>query len=445
MTTARILIVEDERSAAEFLRILLAEEGYAVRVAHNGVEALIALEAEEAELVVSDLRMPVMDGLELLTHVVQRWPNLPVVMLTANSEVGDVVEAVQLGAVNYLLKPAAPALVLSTVRRALAARAAPRGEEGAASPIVGNSPAVVEVRHRVALAGRSDVPVLITGDTGTGKELVARSIHKTSSVSTGPFVAHNCALAPSELFESEFFGHRRGSFTGADRDHEGLLVRADGGVLFLDELETLPLHHQAKLLRVLDDGEVTPVGAEKTIQVSVRFVAATNRDPLEMIQAGALRSDLYFRLAGFQIRLPPLSARSEDIPQLALHFVGEGHPGFTPEALDQLRATDWPGNVRQLENAVRSACAAAGSGMVTVRHLDAGVGEDVSGLARPGTTSASGGGIDPAGLTLRELERRAIERALAASAGNRSQAARQLGIDRSTLRRKLKDFGISEE
>lgn len=444
MTAARILVVEDERSAAEFLRILLADEGYGVRVAYNGVEALIALEAEEAELVISDLRMPVMDGLELLTHLVQRWPNLPVVMLTANSEVGDIVEAVQLGAVNYLLKPAAPALLLSTVRRALAARAAPRGQASAASAIVGSSPAIVEVRHRVALAGRSDVPVLITGDTGTGKELVARSIHATSSVAKGPFVAHNCALAPSELFESEFFGHRRGSFTGADRDHEGLLVRADGGVLFLDELETLPLHHQAKLLRVLDDGQVTPVGAEKAIEVSVRFVAATNRDPLEMIQAGALRSDLYFRLAGFQIRLPPLVARTDDIPLLARHFTSEGHPGFTPEALEQLRTSDWPGNVRQLENAIRSACAAAGSGIVTVRHLDAGVGEDVSGLAQATSTQPSGG-IDPSGLTLRELEQRAIELALAASGGNRSQAARQLGIDRSTLRRKLKDFGISEE
>jgi DNA-binding NtrC family response regulator len=444
MTTARILVVEDERSAAEFLRILLSDAEYDVRVAHNGVEALIALEAEAADLVVSDLRMPVMDGLELLSHLVQRWPDLPVVMLTANSDVGDVVEAVQLGAVNYLLKPAPPALVLSTVQRALVARATPVGAVGAASAIVGNSPGVVEVRHRVALAGRSDVPVLITGDTGTGKELVARSIHGASSAANGPFVAHNCALAPSELFESEFFGHRRGSFTGADRDHEGLLARANGGVLFLDELETLPLHHQAKLLRVLDDGEVTPVGAEKAIQVSVRFVAATNRDPLEMIEAGALRSDLYFRLAGFQIRLPPLASRSDDIPLLARHFAGDGHAGFTPEALDRLRATSWPGNVRQLENAVRSACAAAGSGVVGVRHLDAGAGEDVSGLATAGAPGQVSG-LDPAGLTLREVEQRAIELALEASGGNRSQAARQLGIDRSTLRRKLKDFGISDD
>jgi DNA-binding NtrC family response regulator len=444
MTTVRILIVEDERSAAEFLRILLADEGYDVRVSYNGVEALIALEAKPADLVVSDLRMPVMDGLELLTHLVQRWPNLPVIMLTANSDVGDIVEAVQLGAVNYLLKPAPPALVLSTVGRALAARAVPLRESGSASGIVGASPAIVEVRHRVALAGRSDVPVLITGATGTGKELVARSIHAGSAVAAGPFVAHNCALAPTELFESEFFGHRRGSFTGADRDHEGLLVRAHGGVLFLDELETLPMHHQAKLLRVLDDGEVTPVGAEKAIQVSVRFVAATNRDPLEMIEAGALRNDLYFRLAGFQIRLPPLAARCEDIPLLAMYFAGEGHAGFTPEALDQLRSSDWPGNVRQLENAVRSACAAAGSGIVGVRHLDAGLGEDHSGLAAT-PSQPRAGGPDPAGLTLRELEQRAIELALETSGGNRSQAARQLGIDRSTLRRKMKDFEISDD
>jgi two-component system response regulator AtoC len=286
--------------------------------------------------------------------------------------------------------------------------------------------------------------VLITGDTGTGKELVARSIHAASSGAVGPFVAHNCALAPSELFESEFFGHRRGSFTGADRDHEGLLARASGGVLFLDELETLPMHHQAKLLRVLDDGEVTPVGAEKAIQVSVRFVAATNRDPLEMIEAGALRSDLYFRLAGFQVRLPRLATRSEDIPLLALHFAGEGHAGFTPEALDRLRESSWPGNVRQLENAVRSACAAAGSGVVGVRHLDAGAGEDVSGLGGPDAPGLAVG-LDPTGLTLREIEQRAIEFALQASGGNRSQAARQLGIDRSTRRPTRTDCGNRED
>jgi DNA-binding NtrC family response regulator len=429
-----ILVVEDDRSAATYLQLVLEEAGFAVQTAEDGVQALLALENASFDLVCSDLRMAQMGGLELLAHLQQRWRDLPVIVITADSEVSEVVEAMQLGAVNYLVKPAAPHVVLAAVRKALATRPPAARVASGIPEIVGQSKAVVEVRHLVVLAARSDVHVLITGATGTGKELVARAIHRTSNLASGPFVEHNCAVSPRDLFESEFFGHRRGAFTGAERDHVGLLTRAHGGVLFLDELETLDPSHQAKLLRVLDDGKVRPVGAEATHEVSVRFVAATNRDPREMIKAGALREDLYYRLRGFEIRLPPLRQRAEDIPLLVRHMLGSSHPGFTPEAMDALMHAPWPGNVRELLNAVRSARALAGDGRIGVRHL----GLDTA----HGRAEARERAPLPRGATLREIERDAIIQTIRECDGNRTQAAHVLGIDRSTLRRKIKEFGI---
>jgi len=399
MTTS-ILIVEDDSSAAEYLRVLLQELSFEVRTTANGVEALIALEANRYDLVISDIRMPKMDGLELLAHLEQRWPALPVIVLTANSEVSDVVEAVQLGAVNYLVKPTPAAAVI---------------------------------------AG-SDVHVLVTGDTGTGKELVARAIHAHSSFASGPFVAHNCALAPRDLFESEFFGHRRGSFTGADRDHAGLLSQADGGTLFLDELETLLPAHQAKLLRVIDDGEVRPVGAETSQRVSTRFLAATNRDARSMVAEGTLREDLYYRLRGIEIQLPPLRQRGDDILLLAAHFAGEQSAGFTADAMQALARAPWPGNVRQLRNIVQGARAVAGEGRIGLHHLS------LESMDLPVATREAGmdGAAErlPGGRSLREIERLAIQQVLEECGGNRTRAAKILDIDRSTLRRKLREFGL---
>jgi DNA-binding NtrC family response regulator len=437
-----LLVVEDERSAREYLRLLLEEEGYRATLAADGVEAMVALEREAFDVLISDLHMPKMGGLELLAFTKQRWPAMPVIVITAASEASEIVEAVQLGATNYLVKPAPPAAVMAAIEKAVAARTSPTTEplaSGSMSELVGGSRQMVEIRHQVAMAARSDVPVLITGQTGTGKELVARALHRHSSVASGPFVPHNCAVSPQDLFESEFFGHRRGSFTGADRDHTGLLVQADSGVLFLDELEALPLPHQAKLLRVLDDGELRPVGSERSLQVSVRFLAATNLDPHAMLAAGSLREDLYYRLRGFEIALPPLAERREDIPQLAQHFLGEGDPGLTNEAIDVLCGAAWPGNVRQLRNLVRAARAAAGDSRIGARHLplDRSAGRD------PGAGSPAA--ELPQGATLKDLEQRAILQALEDCSGNRTQAAKQLDIDRSTLRRKLREYGISEE
>jgi DNA-binding NtrC family response regulator len=430
-----VLVVDDQPSAGEFLRLLLSREGYDVTTAGNGVEALVALEGRPYDLVISDLDMPEMDGFELLHRVRQRWPELPVITVTAISDVSKVVEAVQLGAINYLLKPAPAPAVLGIVRQALAARpkrAVPRS----IPELVGTSRAIVEVRHLVTLAAGCDVPVLITGQTGTGKELVARAIHRYSPLSGGPFVAHNCAVMPKDLFESQFFGHRRGSFTGAERDHGGLLAQADRGVLFLDEVQALLPEQQAKLLRVLDDGEVRAIGATEAIQVAVRFVAATNRDPAAMIADGELREDLYYRLRGFEIALPALRDRRGDIPLLADHFLDAGGVRLSPEALEVLCRAAWPGNVRQLRHVVQSAAAVAGDGPIGSRHLSLGA-----------PAAAGGDGSDSEAAlrgTLRDVERRAIVQALEDADGNRSQAARLLGIDRSTLRRKLKEYDIED-
>jgi DNA-binding NtrC family response regulator len=432
-----VLVVDDQPSAAQFLRLLLEQQGHAVALAQNGVEALALLEQHAYDLVLSDLDMPEMDGLELMHRVRQRWPELPVVAVTALSDVSKVVEVVQLGAIDYLLKPAQPAAVLSTVRRALAAR--PKRDVPRSIPeLVGRSRAILEVRHLVTLAAGSSVPVLITGETGTGKELVARAIHRYSRLAEGPFVSHNCAVMPRDLFESAFFGHRRGAFTGADREHAGLLVEADGGVLFLDEVQALLYEHQAKLLRVLDDGEVTPVGGTRPRQVDVRFLAATNRDPRRMLEEGTLREDLYYRLRGFEIDLPPLRERRADIPLLAAHFLGERAEGFAPEALEALERAPWPGNVRQLRNAVLAAAAASAGLRIGVRHLAL----DRETAAAP---AASGEGAQALRGTLRDVERRAIQQALEDHTGNRSAAARALGIDRSTLRRKMKEYDLGDE
>ena len=433
-----ILVAEDERASGEYLKLLLEEMGFAVRLAGNGVEALLALEAGDFDLVITDLRMPSMDGFELLTHLGQRWPGLPAIVLSANEDVSDVMEAVRLGAVNYLLKPATPSSVGSAVERALLTRQREPVTDTRVPELVGESKAIVEVRHRVLMAARSDVHVLVTGDTGTGKELVSRAIHTHSGLAKGPFVAHNCALSPSDLFESEFFGHRRGAFTGADRDRRGLLREAHEGVLFLDELETLDLGFQAKLLRVIDDGEVRPVGAERAERVNVRFVAATNREARVMIEEGSLREDLYYRLRGIEIRLPALADRRADVPLLAAHFDKPDSAGFTPEALEALCRAPLPGNVRQLRNLVQGARAAAGDAPIGLLHLPA----DQLGRGEAVAPTGTGSGGVPRGLTLRELERRAIMQALEDCDGNRTRAAKLLDIDRSTLRRKLAEYEI---
>ncbi|MFQ5670876.1 MAG: sigma-54-dependent transcriptional regulator [Acidobacteriota bacterium] len=432
----RILIVDDDAASAKYMALALSGAFPLVKTCQSASEALQALERMVPDLVISDLRMPGMDGLELLIHIKDRWPALPVILVTVQQDVASIVEAVRSGAVNYLIKPIPPNLLQSSAARALAAFSADHAPANGRLPeIVGASRSMVQVRSQVALAARSEVNVLLVGETGTGKELVARSIHRLSSASDRPFIAHNCALTPPELFESQFFGHRRGSFTGAFSDQLGLLEEADGSLLFLDELECLSLPHQAKLLRVMDDGEVRPVGARGTRSVSVRYLGATNRAPRLLLDSGLLRDDLYYRLRGFEIHLPPLRERREDIPLLVQHFLRKqgDAASVTARALEALTEAQWPGNVRQLQNELARAGAVAGKGPIRLKHLALHAG------------SAAGHGLPEKGerATLEKLESEAIFQVLRQFDGNRTRAARALGIDRSTLRRKMRKAGIA--
>jgi len=428
---ALILAVDDDPSSLEYARLTLEGEGHAVRTATDGIEALLCIEKQVPDLIVSDLQMPKLDGMGLLSRVRQRWPELPVIVVSVQEDVVLVVEAIRQGAHNYVLKPFTPESISNAVARALLTPRSDKAEpKSAAATIRGRSPALVEVRHLVTLAARCDVNLLITGETGTGKEVVSRAVHKSGKFADTPFIAHNCAATPPELFESHFFGHKKGAFTGAVQDHVGLLEAADGGVLFLDELSSMAMEHQAKLLRVIDDGEVRPVGMQKSRRVSVRFFAALNQPPAEMMRSGKLREDLYYRLRGIEFFLPPLRERREDIADLVQHFLSEGAPGFTPEAVAVLEGHDWPGNVRELKNVVQSALVFAGEGKIEPQHMNL-----QSSLG--GATSTEQHKSATQALTLREIEQNAILSALEAAGGNRGKAAQALGIDRSTLWRKL--------
>lgn len=431
-----VLVVDDEACSRQLMSAFLSEAGYSTEMAADGVEALAAMERELPDLVITDLRMPRMDGLELIKAASRLWPGLPCIMVTVVEDIETVVRAIRLGAVNYLIKPGTPRSVVAAVEKALRARRPPASTGTPAQEIVGESRAIAEVRHRIQLAARSDVNVLITGSTGTGKELVARAIHRVSCADRGRFVSVNCAAVPGELFESTFFGHVRGAFTGAGSDSKGLLDEADGGILFLDELESLVPAFQAKLLRALDDGEVRPVGSHDVHQVRVRTLAATNVSLDELRPKGLLRDDFYYRLRGLEIHLPDLDRRREDILPLATHFDADSPWGWTGEAGNHLIRRRWPGNVRELEQAVRTARCLAGDAPIEVEHLPPGP------LVEPAAEESAGEPLLDE-LSLRRLERSAIIRALDQFGGNRSRAARALGIDRSTLRRKMKSLYIS--
>jgi DNA-binding NtrC family response regulator len=432
MKSGSILIVEDDAACAQYMSLALCGDFHDVLSASSGTSALLALESEAADLVLLDKGLPDIDGLELLTLIKERWPELPVIFITAASDVATVVEAVRRGAANFLVKPVGPAALLAAARASARSPQETPRPEGSMTEFVGISRAAVQVRHLVTLASRCNASVLLTGETGTGKELAARAIHRLSALRDRPFVAHNCATTPADLFDSEMFGHVRGAFTGADRDHAGLLSRACGGVLFLDELESLGLCQQAKLLRVLDDGEMKPVGSSETQVVCVRFVSATNRGPQEMMGEGTLRQDLYYRLAGFEIRLPPLRERLEDVPVLAAHFLGDSALRLAPPALELLCRLPWPGNVRQLRNVLARASAVVHDGEIEAHHVNLDLTASPHAPFLPGSHTA----------TLKELEAEAILRALKESGGNRGRAARTLGIDRSTLRRKIQDLDL---
>jgi DNA-binding NtrC family response regulator len=450
----KILLVDDETGILESLRILFRGEGFEVRTALGGQEALGLLAKEKPDLVVTDIRMPGTTGLDVLTFAREVDPEIPVILMTAQASLQSAVRAVNEGAYYYLQKPFANDELLAICRRAAETRELrvenrklkkeirKRDRRGGDRP-VGRSRGFLEVLELAEMVAPTDSTILLSGESGTGKEVVARYIHAHSSRSEEPFFSINCGALPESLLESELFGHVKGSFTGAVKDKEGLLVAAKGGTFLLDEIGEMTPATQVKLLRALQEREVIPVGATEAVSVDVRVIAATNRDLEEEIRRGTFRSDLYYRLNVIALHLPPLRERREDIPLLAMHFLealrarGGERPGLTLSegAMQALMSYDWPGNVRELENALERAAVVAEHGEILPAHFPTRV------LDPP-----RAGVVDdrlPPNPPMEVIERAYIEWVLRAEGGNKSRAAEVLGIDPSTLYRKLNRYGLA--
>lgn len=367
---ARILVVDDDASLLRLLSMRLTAAGYAVETVANGEQGLTRIATFQPHVVVTDLRMDGMDGMTLYDHVHQKNPALPVIILTAHGNIPDAVEATQRGVFSYLTKPFDSSKLLECIDRALRLTGDPAAASAGEATghwherIVSRSPSMEAVLRQASLIADSEAPVLIQSESGTGKELLAHAIHDNSRRHDKPFIAVNCSAIPETLFESELFGHVKGSFTGATSNHDGLFQAANGGTLFLDEIADMPLASQAKLLRALQEREVRPVGSTKTVSVDVRIISATRRDLEDTVRRGSFREDLYYRLNVVTLELPPLADRREDIPLLATHFLklvrertNKEITGFSPEAMELLLSAAWPGNVRQLQNVVEQTVA----------------------------------------------------------------------------------------
>ncbi len=466
MAGERILVVDDEASLRELLTILFEMEGYVVRTAASGEEAVDLLDPWAPDLILTDLNMPGMNGRDLLRHVktrsAQTRKDLPVILLTAFGTIEHAVAAMREGAFDYVAKPFHNDELRSLVRKALdlnrlasdnALLRAELGHRYEIQGFVGSSPPMQAVFDLVRRVRGTRINCLVCGESGTGKEVLARAIHFGSERSGGPFVPVNCGAIPEALFESELFGYKKGAFTGAMRDKVGMFQAADGGTLFLDEVGEMPLTAQVKVLRALAERKVSPVGGTSEVPVDVRIVAATNRDLTAEVAAGRFREDLYYRLNVVQIDMPPLRDRAEDIPVLIQHFVerfgaeyGNRVSGITPEAARQLRSYPFPGNVRELQNIIERAVALEPGKLITPSSLP----ERVHGSLGPAPTDETAlPEFPPDGIDLEArlgaVERRYIEKALAATHGNRTAAARLLGVTFRSLRYRLLKFGMETD
>jgi two-component system response regulator AtoC len=440
--TKRVLVVDDEEDIRSFIAEAL--DSFDVVKARDGQEAAELCAHQEFHLVITDLTMPRMDGLTLLRKLRAEMPETEVIVLTAHGTVGTAVEAMKLGAFDYLQKPlSGPDELRLLVRRALemgdlrVASDRHKRTERKAPPLVATDPLMLAVAEQIRKVAATNASVLLLGESGTGKEVAARAVHAESPRSAGPFVAVNCAAITETLLESEIFGHEKGAFTGATEARRGRFELADGGTLFLDEVGELAPGLQSKLLRVLEERKFERVGGSRTISVDVRLVAATNRDLAAEMQAGRFRADLYHRLAVFPVRLPPLRERKKDIVPLAEHLlvrIGEdlGRRGLSLSAAARaaLLARDWPGNVRELRNVLERAAILTDGKQLEAEHLGAVT------AAAPALAAAGSAG------TLRDAERATIAAALAATGGHRKQAAERLGIGERTLYDKIKEYGL---
>lgn len=454
----RILVVDDEPELVRSLADYFEPDGIQTVAAHDGLAGKRHLQEEPFDAVVTDLRMPGLDGLSLLAWIADEGPSVPVIVISAHGEVNDAVQAMKLGAYDYLVKPFDPDELLIRVRKAVSGRQiaaklqAGLGKQAGRAGLVGESPAIQDVIKLVSRAAPSPATILITGESGTGKEVTARLVHEMSG-RDGPFVPVNMGAFPEQLLESELFGYEKGAFTGADIRRAGMFESAHGGTLFLDEIAELPLHLQVKLLRVVQEKKVQRLGASRGIPVDVRLVAATNRDLETEVRAGRFREDLYYRLNVIRVFLPPLRERATDIPLLAGLFLsrfsaemGRRIEGISPEALEILSGYPFPGNVRELENAIERAVILSEDSVLKARDFQSFIGARNSG---PETHGAGRSGIldtadaaDRAPRTLAQAEMDAIIAALVRNGYHRERSAHELGITRRTLLNKIKEYDI---
>jgi len=446
----RTLLVEDEANMVRTLAKILERKGYAVDAASNGEEALQRLSEASYDLVITDLNMPVMDGMQLLRAMKERQLTPATIVLTGHGTIQSAVEAMKLGAGDYLIKPCHPDELLMVAARLLELRQLRRevtqlrrqlrryDHFGA---IIGHSPRMQEIYQIIDAVSQNKSNVLLSGENGTGKELVARTIHNKGPLAAQPFLAINCGALSETLLESQLFGHRKGAFTGAIDDHDGVFQAAEGGTLFLDEISEIPLPLQVKFLRAIQEKEVTPLGSTRPVHVDVRLIAATNGDIEEAVHDGSFRSDLFYRLNVVAIHMPALRDRREDIELLVEHFIQEfsGVYGVepkrvTPEAMQRILDYAWPGNIRELQNAIERAFALSNEPQITPKDLP-------PALLRAGEPAAAADApAEP--VPLEELEKRNILAALHRSGGNKNEAARLLGIDRQRLYRKIEKYGL---
>jgi two-component system, NtrC family, response regulator GlrR len=435
---ARILVVDDDPGLLRLLTIRLRAESYDVEAVESGVLALAAASRFRPDLVITDLRMDQMDGLGLLKELQSRWPGLKVIILTAHGTIPDAVHATQMGAFGFLTKPVDKQELLDQVQKALRISGFGNSDEDWRAEIITRSAAMEEKLAQAHMVAGTDARVLITGESGTGKELLARAIHKASPRRNKPFVAINCSAMAENLLESELFGHEKGSFTGATRAHRGLFSAADSGTLMLDEIGDMPMRLQVKLLRVLQENMIRPVGTTDAVPVNVRVVSATHRDLQQLMNGGLFREDLYYRLNVVHIDVPPLSRRREDIPLLVAHFLAQiaKESGmrkiYAPEAVELLATADWPGNIRQLQNVVRQNVALSQTPIIPVELVQQSLG------GGPGRLPSFDEARD-------EFTRSYLSQILQITGGNVSQAARLAKRNRTDFYKLLSRHQLTPE
>jgi two-component system response regulator HydG len=446
----RILVVDDDPGTREALRAGLASEGHTVATADNSIQAIAELDKREFDVVLADLTLPRVSGLELLDHVKKTAPTIEVIVITGQGSIATAVDAIKRGAYHYVTKPCAADEILHLVSQALERRRLVDRKEHLEAELslargvhqlVGQSDPIQRIRDLVQIAAGSEATVLIQGESGTGKEIIANAIHTQSKRARGPLVKMNCAAVPDTLLESELFGHEKGAFTGADRRRIGRFEQAAGGTLFLDEVCEMHPRLQAKFLRTLQEREIERLGSSVSFPVDVRIIAATNRDLQKAIAEGILREDLYYRLNVILLEVPPLRAHMDDVPILAMHFLrryaareGTTKTGITDAAMAALLGFSWPGNVRELENAIERAVVLGPGAEIRVEDLPPSVHQ------QNGDQPA----LVPSHLTLEEMEKLAIVQALKLTGGNKSEAAERLGIHRTSLYDKMRRYATTD-